>query len=141
MKKKKTIPTKKLTKLETKKTVLPKENRIKYNKSNKINLYKYLQSKFGIGSYKTLQVCSYLGVQPQLLINKLSKTQHYQINKFLETEMGLIEIHLKRNLDENNLFLTNLKNNRSVRNKLGLPSRGQRTHTNAKTKKKLSKKG
>jgi small subunit ribosomal protein S13 len=141
MKKKKKVPTKKLDKLEEKKRILPKENRIRHNKSVKINLYKYLQSKFGIGSSKTIKVCASLGVQPQLLVSKLNKTQHYQINKFLDTEIGSIEINLKRNLDENNLFLNNLKNNRSVRNKLGLPSRGQRTHTNAKTKKKLSKKG
>ena len=34
-------------------------------------------------------------------------------------------------------FLKNVKNNKSIRNSSGYPSRGQRTHTNGKTKKKL----
>lgn len=34
-------------------------------------------------------------------------------------------------------FLKNIKNNKSIRNSSGYPSRGQRTHTNGKTKKKL----
>jgi small subunit ribosomal protein S13 len=44
---------------------------------------------------------------------------------------------LKNKIKENISFLMKIKSNRGVRHKLKYPSRGQRTHTNAKTRKKL----
>jgi ribosomal protein S13 len=50
---------------------------------------------------------------------------------------NLIDKKLKTELKEIDLFSKKIKTYKGIRNKLKYPARGQRTHTNAKTKKKL----
>ena len=62
---------------------------------------------------------------------KIKKNHFYKLNIY------------KKNLDNRNYlrklnnFYFNIKNYKNYRNQLGYPIRGQRTHTNAKTKKKF----
>nr|UQT68342.1 ribosomal protein S13 [Nothophytophthora sp.] len=93
---------------------------------------------YGINEYQSKKICKNIGINPQITLNKL-KNNHVNrlinyINKHLKVEQFLKELE-KEKLNE----LLEIKSNRGIRQSLGLPVRGQRTHTNAKTSKKLKK--
>ncbi|RLN96719.1 hypothetical protein BBJ28_00006883 [Nothophytophthora sp. Chile5] len=93
---------------------------------------------YGINEYQSKKICKNIGINPQITLNKL-KNNHVNrlinyINKHLKVEQFLKELK-KEKLNE----LLEIKSNRGIRQSLGLPVRGQRTHTNAKTSKKLKK--
>jgi small subunit ribosomal protein S13 len=93
---------------------------------------------YGINKYQSKKICKNIGINPQITLNKL-KNNHVNrlinyINKNLKVEQFLKKIKTER-LNE----LVEIKNNRGIRQSQGLPVRGQRTHTNAKTSKKLKK--
>lgn len=102
----------------------------------KKTLYQNLKTVYGLGSSQVKKVCYQLGIQPEIIFKDLSLYQITRLLKFIEDTLP-IEIHLKKRQRENINFLLKVKNIKSIRNKAGLPSRGQRTHTNAKTKRKL----
>jgi len=76
-----------------------------------------------------------LGLNNKLKNLITKKSHNVQIKKFLENKKTLIIFEQKTNN-----FLLKIRNYKNYRNNLGYPVRGQRTHTNAKTKKKLFKK-
>jgi len=92
-----------------------------------------LQSIFGIGRTRSKQVCAAAGVNPATKIKALSESEieklRQQVGKYtiegdLRREVG---ISIKRLLD--------LGCYRGLRHRRGLPVRGQRTRTNARTRK------
>ena len=103
------------------------------------NIVYSLTLLFGINKYQSTQICKNLGINPQIKVNKLKKNHVnsliFYINKNLKIEQKLK--FLKKNYISN---LLDIKNVRGIRQNLGLPVRGQRTHTNAKTSKKFKKK-
>ena len=93
---------------------------------------------YGINEYQSKKICKNIGINPQITINKL-KNNHVNrlinyINKNIKIEQ-LLKQSKKDRLNE----LLDIKSNRGIRLSQGLPVRGQRTHTNAKTVKKLKK--
>lgn len=93
---------------------------------------------YGINKYQSKKICKNIGINPQITLNKL-KNNHVNrlinyINKNLKVEQLLKKLKNER-LNE----LIEIKSNRGIRQSQGLPVRGQRTHTNAKTSKKLKK--
>jgi small subunit ribosomal protein S13 len=93
---------------------------------------------YGINKYQSKKICKNIGINPQITLNKL-KNNHVNrlinyINKNLKVEHLLKKIKTEK-LNE----LIEIKSNRGIRQSQGLPVRGQRTHTNAKTSKKLKK--
>nr|YP_010118000.1 ribosomal protein S13 [Phytophthora captiosa]QPN54011.1 ribosomal protein S13 [Phytophthora captiosa] len=93
---------------------------------------------YGINEYQSKKICKNIGINPQITLNKL-KNNHVNrlinyINKNLKVEQLLKKAKTER-LNE----LVEIKSNRGIRQSQGLPIRGQRTHTNAKTSKKLKK--
>jgi len=76
-----------------------------------------------------------LGLNNKLKILTAKKAHKPQIKIFLEKKQSLILFEQKTNN-----FLFKIKNYKNYRNILGYPIRGQRTHTNAKTKKTLFRK-
>nr|YP_010394564.1 ribosomal protein S13 [Phytophthora podocarpi]DAZ88611.1 TPA_asm: ribosomal protein S13 [Phytophthora podocarpi]DAZ89040.1 TPA_asm: ribosomal protein S13 [Phytophthora podocarpi] len=93
---------------------------------------------YGINEFQSNKICKNIGINPQITLNKL-KNNHVNrlvtyINKNLKVEQLLKKYKTER-LNE----LIEIKSNRGIRQSLGLPVRGQRTHTNAKTSKKLTK--
>ena len=92
-----------------------------------------LQSIFGIGRARSKQVCVAAGVDPATKIKELTEGQ---IEK-LRAEVGkyTVEGDLRR---ENGMAikrLIDLGTYRGLRHRRGLPVRGQRTRTNARTRK------
>ncbi len=90
---------------------------------------------YGINKYQSNKICKNIGINPRITINTL-KNNHVNrlinyINKNLKIEQKLKQF--KRNEISN---LLTIKTNKGIRFSQGLPVRGQRTHTNAKTAKK-----
>ena len=108
---------------------------LKYKIFTEKTLEQTLQKVYGIGKTNAYKLCRKLGFLPQMKANLLRQDQKQALLNLLETRP--IENVLKRQIKENREFLINLKSTRGIRNKLGYPVRGQRTHTNAQTKKKL----
>lgn len=106
-------------------------------KFKKKTLEQNLCSIFGIGKVTAQKICKNLGFLPNFNFIKLREEQLNTLLNYVEQHYQPIENNLKYNLKENHSFLALVKNRRSLRNKIGLPSRGQRTHTNGNTKKKL----
>ena len=91
---------------------------------------------YGINKYQAKRICNNIGVNPQTTINQLKKNQLNRLINYINKNIKIEQILKKLKKDQFN-FLLNIKTNRGIRRNLGLPVRGQRTHTNAKTSKKL----
>ena len=92
-----------------------------------------LQSIFGVGHTRSAAICSATGIAPSTKIRELSEEQldaiRDQINA-ISTEGDL-----RREISMNIKRLMDLGTNRGIRHRRGLPVRGQRTKTNARTRK------
>ena len=94
---------------------------------------------FGINFYNSKKICKNIGLNPSVRINSLKKVQIKKLTKYIDKNLT-IEKDLKKKLIFQKKNLINIKTNRGLRNFKGLPVRGQRTHTNCKTKRKLKNK-
>jgi small subunit ribosomal protein S13 len=92
-----------------------------------------LQSIFGIGRARSKQVCVAAGVDPTTKIKSLTEAE---VEK-LRAEIGkyTVEGDLRREVTMSIKRLMDLGCYRGVRHRKGLPVRGQRTRTNARTRK------
>jgi len=98
-----------------------------------------LTSIYGIGKSKSLFICKYLGFSSNLKIKYLSKDQYNKLVKTIEFLNFELASNLKKIKLLNNKKLINIKSYKGLRRYQGLPVRGQRTHTNAKTARKKFK--
>jgi len=99
-----------------------------------------LLKEFGIGIRRERCINKSIGINLRKSYPKgLSKKQALKARKIMqEYKLG---DSLRKKIRKTSEYLTNtIKSYRGLRNKNGLPSRGQRTKTNAKTKKRISKK-
>lgn len=96
-----------------------------------------LQVIFGVGKKNSQKVCKKLGFCPNL--KGLSKKQVFKLNKILPKLKFIFGKELKKFELENFRRKLKIKLLKSFRKMNGLPVRGQRTHTNAKTAKKQLK--
>jgi small subunit ribosomal protein S13 len=106
---------------------------------NKTTVLQNLTTIYGIGNVSATNICKNIGCNPSLSFINLREDQIYKILTYIEKHYFLIENNLKLFQKNNFSYLTKVKNYRSLRHKAGLPARGQRTHTNANTKKKFKK--
>ena len=92
-----------------------------------------LLSIFGIGRTRAKNICSAAGVTPTTKVKDLDETQV----ESLRTEVAkfTIEGDLRREISMNIKRLMDLGSYRGIRHRRGLPLRGQRTKTNARTRK------
>ncbi len=92
-----------------------------------------LQSIYGIGSTSARQICAAANVAPNLKIRELDDVQV----EALRVEVGnySVEGDLRREVSMNIKRLMDLGCYRGLRHRRGLPVRGQRTRTNARTRK------
>lgn len=92
-----------------------------------------LQSIYGIGKTRSANICQHTGINPATKIRELSEQEldglRDQVNKFMT------EGDLRREVSMNIKRLMDLGTNRGIRHRRGLPVRGQRTKTNARTRK------
>jgi small subunit ribosomal protein S13 len=89
---------------------------------------------FGIGRTRALSLCHRAGVSPDKKIADLSDEEVNRIRQILEAE-GSVEGDLRKELSMNVKRLIEMGSYRGLRHRRGLPVRGQRTHTNARTRK------
>ena len=92
-----------------------------------------LQAIYGIGPTRAQKICAAAGVDPSTVVRNLAENQV----ESLRTEVGNypVEGDLRREVSMNIKRLMDLGCYRGVRHRRGLPLRGQRTRTNARTRK------
>lgn len=88
---------------------------------------------FGIGSNRSRKICEAASVEPSAKVKDLSEPEVAR----LRTEVGrfAVEGDLRREVSMNIKRLMDLGTYRGIRHRRGLPVRGQRTQTNARTRK------
>jgi small subunit ribosomal protein S13 len=89
---------------------------------------------FGVGSHKALQICKRCNLDPEARVTTLSEAELGAINTDLQ-EHEMVEGDLKRQVQQNIRRLQSIGSYRGSRHRRGLPARGQRTKTNARTRK------
>ena len=98
-----------------------------------------LQKIYGLGEYQTNVICKKLGFAKNLKINKLTNDQIFKLIKTIEGSNLIITEELKKYQMLALKTLIDIKCYKGLRRLQGLPVRGQRTHTNAKTVKNRQK--
>jgi small subunit ribosomal protein S13 len=93
-----------------------------------------IQSLYGVGPKVAIDVLTKAGISFDKSSNDLTEEEIQQIRKFLE-EGYAVEGDLRREVGLNIKRLKDMACYRGVRHKKSLPVRGQRTHTNARTRK------
>jgi small subunit ribosomal protein S13 len=91
---------------------------------------------YGVGGKNSFLVCKKLGFSVNLKIKDLSKEQVNKLIKTLESLDIELSSELKKIKSLKKKTLISIKAYRGLRSNRGLPVRGQRTHTNAKTARK-----
>ncbi len=89
---------------------------------------------YGIGNSRAARILEKAGVNPQEKIGSLDEDQLNQIRTVIEQE-GQIEGDLRKDVSLNIKRLIEIQSYRGLRHRRSLPVRGQRTHTNARTRK------
>jgi len=89
---------------------------------------------YGIGRSKGLEICGKAGVDPGRKIEDLTEGEVRKIREVIDAELK-VEGDLRREVSMNIKRLMDLGCYRGLRHRKGLPVRGQRTHTNARTRK------
>lgn len=92
-----------------------------------------LQDIFGIGPSRAKLICSKAGLNPQMKVKDIPQTDMELVRN--EVATFTIEGDLRREVSMNIKRLIDLKCYRGYRHLKGLPVRGQRTKTNARTRK------
>jgi small subunit ribosomal protein S13 len=89
---------------------------------------------FGIGRTRAVQICQKAGIDMALRVNQLSDDEVSRVRDIIDQDF-VVEGDLRREASMNIKRLMDLGCYRGLRHRKGLPVRGQRTHTNARTRK------
>jgi small subunit ribosomal protein S13 len=89
---------------------------------------------YGIGRSQANNILSSSGVHPDTKVRELNDDQVNKIRKVIE-EQHRVEGDLRKEISFNIKRLMEIGAYRGLRHRRGLPVRGQRTHTNARTRK------
>ncbi len=89
---------------------------------------------YGIGRSRSLSLLHRAGVSPEKKVSELAEDEVNRIRTLIETE-GFVEGDLRKEISMNIKRLIEMGSYRGLRHRRSLPVRGQRTHTNARTRK------
>lgn len=89
---------------------------------------------YGIGRKLSNQIIEKLGLNKDMRARELNEDQVAQLNAILSSEY-MVEGDLRRQVQNNIKRLIGIHCYRGIRHRIGLPVRGQRTRTNARTRK------
>lgn len=103
---------------------LPREKRVEIG----------LTSLFGVGRSSSNKILEESGVNPDTRVKDLSEDEIRRLTATISSGYK-IEGDLRREIATNIKRLTDIGTYRGLRHRKGLPVRGQRTHTNARTRK------
>ncbi len=92
-----------------------------------------LTSIYGIGRPTAIGICQQLSIEPSVKIKDLTDEQLDSVREFISRLT--VEGDLRREVSMNIKRLMDLGCYRGIRHRRGLPLRGQRTRTNARTRK------
>ena len=92
-----------------------------------------LQAIYGIGSTRAKQICATSGIKPDVQVKNLSEAEVESLRA--EVAKFTVEGDLRREVSMNIKRLMDLGCYRGIRHRRGLPVHGQRTKTNARTRK------
>ncbi|ANE40597.1 MAG: 30S ribosomal protein S13 [Fervidobacterium pennivorans] len=100
---------------------------------------------YGIGPTRALEICKNTGVDPEKRVKDLTEDEISKISSFIQQNYK-VEGELRTEIMRNIKRLIDIGCYRGLRHKLGLPVRGQRTRSNARTRKgprpsRIKKKG
>ncbi|WP_158916878.1 30S ribosomal protein S13 [Caulobacter sp. S45] len=93
-----------------------------------------LQYIHGIGQQRAKEILQTVGIEDSRRVNQLTDAEVLQIRETIDREY-IVEGDLRREVSMNIKRLQDLASYRGLRHRRGLPVRGQRTHTNARTRK------
>ena len=93
-----------------------------------------LQYIHGIGSSKAHEITEKVGIPAERRVNQLTDQEVLQIRETIDRDY-MVEGDLRRDVSMNIKRLMDLGSYRGLRHRRSLPVRGQRTHTNARTRK------
>ncbi|NLE85841.1 MAG: 30S ribosomal protein S13 [Myxococcales bacterium] len=93
---------------------------------------------YGIGRTKALEICDKAGIPPERRVDELSDADVKALRDTIEAGYK-VEGDARREVQQNIKRLMDLGCYRGLRHRKGLPVNGQRTHTNARTRKGPSK--
>ncbi len=89
---------------------------------------------YGIGPKSANDICEKVGLEPQVRAGKLTEEEVSKIAVTIENDY-MVEGQLRRDTQENIGRLRSINCYRGIRHRRGLPVNGQRTKTNARTRK------
>ena len=88
----------------------------------------------GIGPFIAEKICASVGIDRARRVNQLTDAEVLQIREYIDANL-MVEGDLRRDTSINIKRLMDLGCYRGLRHRRNLPVRGQRTHTNARTRK------
>jgi small subunit ribosomal protein S13 len=88
----------------------------------------------GIGPTKAKEICGKVGIPVERRVNQMTDDEVVRIREAIDRDYT-VEGDLRREVAMNIKRLMDLGSYRGLRHRKGLPVRGQRTHTNARTRK------
>jgi len=100
--------------------------------------YIALQYLYGVGPNKAHDICFVTGIDPQGIARNLTDEELSRIANLLDKE-HVVEGQLRRQIQQSVSRLKEIQCYRGVRHRRSLPVRGQRTRTNARTRKGVKK--
>lgn len=98
-----------------------------------------LTAIYGIGHSRAAKICAAAGIDPSRLVRDLGETELEALRQ--EVTRYKVEGDLRRDVNMNIKRLMDLGTYRGVRHRRGLPVNGQRTRTNARTRKGRVRRG
>ena len=111
------------------------ETKLPENKS----IFFALTYVYGIGEKTSILICKKLGFAVNLKVKDITQDQSMEILRVIDSSQLLLSNELKKLKILTLKKLVSIKSYRGLRRSKGFPVRGQRTHTNAKSSRKLSK--
>ena len=89
---------------------------------------------YGIGLTTATKILAETGINPDTRVKDLTEEETVQLRDYIDKNLK-IEGDLRREVSQNVKRLMEIGSYRGLRHRKGLPVRGQRTHTNARTRK------
>ena len=89
---------------------------------------------FGIGLTTSQRILRETGISPDTRVRNLTEEEVVRLREFIDRQLK-VEGDLRREVSQNIKRLMEIGCYRGLRHRKGLPVRGQRTHTNARTRK------
>ena len=90
---------------------------------------------YGIGRTTAAKICADCNIADGTRIKDLTEEEITAIRDYIDNNQLMVEGDLRRERSQNVKRLMDIGCNRGLRHRKGLPVRGQRTHTNARTRK------